>query len=498
MAIQIDKYWAGTEDSLAQYTMNALMRLKHGYVEDDDEDDDEDDEGPRLLNVQGSVGVISIRGSLTNRDSGWGSYETTYPEIRKALIVAAVDPAVKTVLLDINSGGGAVTGVSDTAKLIRQVDGMKPVYAYTDGLMCSAAYWLGSSARSVNASEMAETGSIGVITTHFAYQRMYQEMGIDPTVIRAGEFKALGHSLEPLSEKALAVIQGQLDQMYDMFAGYVADRRGMNLETFNSTAGRGRVFLGAKGVEAGLVDGITNFDKLMSRLEAQAQDESQTPFGRAPTATGVQRRAEGGGGIAFSANPLQSGSNTTLGTPMKQALTEQQIAAIAEGAALQVDGNVQSAQPAAEQPAAPQEPAAAAPEAPQTPETLGVAPGATMASALDVLQKMLENSQDKVASLTAQLQTLQAERDAAKTASAGLRAIAQTSVDRMKVALGMPAGVAAASDEALLAEHGSLRTTFEAKFKAGGVAAVATPKEQEPSRESDPARQARIQATRLK
>lgn len=497
MAIQIDKYWAGTEDSLAQYTMNIFMRLKHGF-EDDEDDDDDEEERPRLLNVQGSVAVISIRGSLTNRDAGWGSYETTYPEIRKALIVAAVDPAVKTVLLDINSGGGAVTGVSDTAQLIRQVDGMKPVYSYTDGLMCSAAYWLGSSARTVYASEMAETGSIGVITTHMAYQRMYQEMGIDPTVIRAGEFKALGHGLEPLSEKALSVIQAQLDQMYGMFAGYVADRRGLSVEAFNATAGEGRVFLGVKGVEAGLVDGITNFDRLMSRLEGEAQDTTTPTFGRVNANSVPQRRADGGGGIAFSAESLQSGSNTTLGTPMKQALTEQQIAAIAEGAALQVEGTAQSAQPAADQTAATQEPAAAAPEAPQTPETLGAAPGVSTASAVDILQKMLETSQDKVASLTAQLHTLQAEHEAAKTASAGLRAIAQTSVDRMKVALGVPAGVAAGSDEALLAEHGNLRATFEAKFKAGGVAAVAAPKDQEPARESDPARQARIQATRLK
>lgn len=495
MQIEIDKYWAGTEQSLSQYVMNQMAKLKHGYQGGDEDEDEE--EAPRLLNVQGSVGIISIRGSLTNQDRGYGTYSTTYPEIRKALIAAAVDPAVKAVLLDIGSGGGAVSGVSDTAKLIRQVDGMKPVYAHSDSMMCSAAYWLGSSARSVYTSEMAETGSVGVITTHMSYQRMYQEMGIDPTVIRSGEFKALGHPLESLSDKAKAVFQVQLDQMYEMFAGYVAERRGMNLDTFNKTAGEGRVFIGAKAVDAGLVDGITSFDKLMSRLEAEAQDAEPTPFGRTPGSTGLPRRADVGGGIAFSADSLQSGAIQIQGTPMKKALTEQQIAALAEGAALTVEGRVQPAQPAAEQTPASSEPAAAAPQAAQAPEPAAAAPH--QMSALDVLQKMLEASQDKVASLTAQLHTLQAEHESAKTASAGLRAIAQTSVDRMKIALGVPSGVAAASDEALLAEHGSLRATFESKFKAGGVAAVAPTKAEETSpRESDPARQARIQATRLK
>lgn len=506
MHIEIDKFWAGTEESLTQYAMNIALQLKHGYAPSQEA---QESEKPRLLNVQGSVAVISIRGALTNRDKGYGSYETTYPEIRQALITAAVDPAVKSILLDVNSGGGSVTGVSDTGNLIRKIDGIKPVHAFTDGMMASAAYWLGSSARSVNASEMAEVGSIGVITTHMSYARLYKEMGIDATVMRAGEYKALGHSMELLTDKAKAVIQGQLDQMYDMFAGYVADRRGMSLDLFNKTAGEGRVFIGAKAVDAGLIDGITTFDKVVSQLEDQGQQAqpayrpgSSRPYGATSATAAAAAQVFDGGGIAFSEISLQSDPNDFRGNPMKTALTEQQLAALAEGAALNVQGASDGGTGAAPADAAVIDAAAAANAPVATPEAAAPEASAPVdapaPAVVQMLQSQLQAANAQVIDLTVELRGLSAALEGAKSANAGLRAIAQASVDRMRVALGVQ-GVAASTDEALLAEHTALRSSFESKFKSGGVAAVsvAAPTEGAGS-QPDPARQARIQATRLK
>jgi hypothetical protein len=179
---------------------------------------------------------------------------------------------------------------------------------------------------------------------------------------------------------------------------------------------------------------------------------------------------------------------------VKTALTDQQIAALAEGAALTGDT------PAAETPATPvYEPTTetAAETAPAAPEA--AAPTQPDTGVVALLQAQLAEANSKVVDLTVELRSVKAELDGAKAASAGFRSIAQASVDRMKVALGMPSGIAAATDEALMGEHTSLRSTFEAKFKAGGVAAVsaAAPTEGAPS-QPDPARQARIHATRLK
>lgn len=500
--MKIDRFWAGTEESLAEYMLfiRANAKEAYGYQPDAAQED-----SSRLLSRQGTVGVISIAGSLTNGSRGYGNYMTTYNEIREAMIQAAADPQIKTILLDIKSGGGSVQGLSDTADLVRKVDAtVKPVHSFSDAAMCSAAYWLGSSARKVHASNMADVGSIGVIATHTEYTKMLENEGITPTVIRSGAYKGLGSPYEKLSDKAEAVIQAQVDHMAGIFDNYISERRGMSVETFKKRAGEGRVFVGQQGVDAGLVDGITTFDALMSKLEAAGQKAATPvgtpaqprPFRASTTSLAVDAALSDGRGIAFSEKTLQSGENQSQGTPMsRQALTDQQIAALAEGATVTAEAT-QATQP--EAPEAPtteveaQAPEAAAPEA--------AAPEAQKPDAVVAfLQTQLAEAQAKVVDLTVELKAANSANEALKASAAGMRAIAQASVDRMKVAMGVPSGVAAASDEALLAEHTTLRSQFEAKFKTGGVAAVsvATPKEGAGT-QPDLARQARIQATRLK
>ena len=188
---------------------------------------------------------------------------------------------------------------------------------------------------------------------------------------------------------------------------------------------------------------------------------------------------------------------------MKQALTEQQLAALAEGAGVAVDA---AHTPGAAQAGAGEVGAGAAAGAAGTPanetgtEAAATAPqDAGAAPLVQVLQAQLAQANAQIVDLTVDLRAARSDLEKAQASNKGLREIAQASVDRMKVAMGMPSGVAAANDEALLAEHTQLRSSFEAKFKSGGVAAVtvAAPKEGAGS-QPDPAHQARIQATRLK
>ena len=511
--MKIDRFWAGTDEALAEYMLFIRANVKEAYGYQPQE---AEDSTSRLLNKQGSVGVITIAGSLTNGDRGYGSYMTTYNEIREAMVQAAADPSIRSILLDIKSGGGSVQGLSDTADLVRKVDAkVKPVHSFSDSSMASAAYWLGSSARKVHASDMAEVGSVGVLAIHKEYTKMLENDGITPTVIRSGDHKALGNPYERLSEKAEATIQAQVDHMAGVFDNYIADRRGMTVDTFKKKAGEGRVFVGQQGVDAGLVDSITTFDALVSKLES-AGSKQPTPTG-IPTQRPVYAASNSviqaaaaeviAQGIDFSSKPVQSGSKLPEGPDMptpRNALTDQQIAALAEG------GTVVAAEaPAAEATA----PAAAAPAetvvAPAAAEGSGVAapaaaapaqtPEANSAPVVTFLQTELAKAQAQIVDLSVNLKAAESKAETATAAAAGFKAIAQASVDRMKVALSMTGGIAASSDEALLAEHAALRSKFEANFKPGGVAAVSAAAPQEGAgTQPDLARQARIQATRLK
>jgi signal peptide peptidase SppA len=481
-------YWAGTEQSLHDYLLQEMRLQKEGHgffvLPDQEEEKDAQSKGSRLLTKVGNVGVISISGSLNNfdaRENRWRN-GTGYPEIREALLQAAQDQEIGAIVLDVNSSGGLVAGVTDTADLIRTIDkSVKPVTAHTDGMAASAAYWLISSARSISAGPVAELGSIGVLVIHREASKMMADMGIKASVLRAGKFKALGNPYEPLTEEAKAEIQIGLDQVYTMFVSHVADRRGVSYAVADAQMAQGRMFIGDRAKGVGLVDTIANFDSVVSKAQSTVDKKN---------------------------SPSQYGLKLT-GSNVKNALTEQAIAALAEGAGIVAEGAGLAVDPAAGTPEAiaakaQADAAAASAAAPakavaDADAAVAAAAAAPSADLVNFLQTQLAAAQVQVATLTVNAAASDTKIKALEASQAGLRAIAQTSVERLSTALGLPP-IASASDEALLAQHASLRGEFEKKFKAGGVAAVSSGSSDAEKAvvPSDAARTARIVATRLK
>jgi signal peptide peptidase SppA len=230
------------------------------------------DEKPAPFERSGNTAIISIRGPLLNTNSPIARFfgMSTYPFIRESLVEAAKAEDISQILLDIESGGGAVSGLADTGDLISRINAkVKPVTAFTDGMMASAAYWLGASAGKVFASRTAIVGSIGVITTHVSRKRQLEQDGIDATVLRAGQFKALGHPAEALTAEARAQIEDQLQGAYRVFVSHVAQARGVSYDKAHSTMADGREFFGEAAKTAGLVDGISTFDAVLSVLQSK-------------------------------------------------------------------------------------------------------------------------------------------------------------------------------------------------------------------------------------
>lgn len=457
--------WAGGERSfyaelLAYQT--SLEKMQAGIF--DKEDDDDEEEEPYNLSINGNVAVVSIKGPLTNRDSYWNRYMgvTSYNDIRKALVYAANKSEVNAILLDIDSGGGAVNGVADTGELISRIDReVKPVYAITDGTMASAAYWLGSSARKVYASQLSLVGSIGVITTHMEYSKALKEAGIGVTVLRAGQYKALANSMEPLTEAAVKQITAQLEVAYGVFINHVAARRGVTVDQADSTMGQGREFMGRDALAAGLIDGIETFDGVLSSISAAHVDR---------------------------ANVTQSkyGHHMATQSDMKTALTNQQIAAIQAG--------VPPAQPTQAQP----EPTAPEASTENTPEpTAETTPATQPSAALELITKQLADAQSQLIDAKVELQTVKAQLSAAEASQSGMSAIVSASISSMRIALGMSAiDMSAMAPQSLITEHAALTKQFQDKFKAGGVAnPSARSDEAERSAAPDPNRMRRLKAT---
>lgn len=469
--------WAGTEASLDDYLVASTTGME-AYAGQTPE---EPEEVPHLLDIQGSVGVISVKGPLTNKDSWINRYigVTSYNDIREAVVYAAQAPEVEQILMDIESGGGAVSGVSDTASLISMVnDKVKPVTAFTDGMMASAAYWLGSSAGKVYASKTAMVGSIGVIATHMEESEALKKEGIGVTVMRAGKYKALANGVEPLTAAAKTQMQEHLDGAYKVFVQHVAEARNVSYDMADSKMAQGREFMGEAAVGAGLVDGIESFDSLFAKLSAKSIDTSVNL-------------------IDNHGKYLQQGSG--MG---KKALTEVEIAAMAEGgitaaaaaAAAAASGIIPEPDAEALAAAALTE-AQAEPTAEAVVMTLEVK---TDIGVLDYLQGQIREKDAQALATGIELSGLQKQVEDMQAAHAGLMEIAGKSLSNMQIALGGAAvnldGVSATQ---ALAEHTRVSAMFSSKFKAGGVAAVDAAQPEKNDQPVDALAFARLNAVRI-
>jgi signal peptide peptidase SppA len=460
------QFWAGTEQSLALCAdAEKLDMAPHAKAMADMGGPERGT--PRLFSQSGGVGIISIAGPLVNTDSWMNAFmgRTSYGEIRDALMHAAADPSVGAILLDINSGGGAVSGVSDTAALIKKVDKeIKPVHTFSDGMIASAALWVGANARTLSVGQVTEAGSIGIITVHKEMSKALEMEGVKATVIKAGEHKGTGNMYAPLTPAAKAEIQGQLDHMYGIFMTDMAANRDMTYPIADAKFGQGRVFIGQQAVDAGLANSVTTFDATVSKLQGE---------------------------IDRNKAASQYGANFSKGTNMRAALTEQTIAAMAEAGNLQVGTAAGVAAVAADLATKPA-PAVIEPTAPEA--TAPVAESDIVA----FLKTSLAEANATLMTATMELRDLKAAQESMTASHEALKGIATASVDRLRVALGHSAGAVALTDSALLADHASLRAQFESKFKAGGVAAVSSQESPGTKGElDDPVRQARLASTRF-
>lgn len=218
-------------------------------------------DGVAIISVDG---VIAPKANLFMQVSGGASAQVLERQIRDA----AGDPAVRSIMLDIDSPGGSVQGVPEVAAAVRDAAGIKPTVAWTSGAMASGAYWIASAADRIYIANGTSPvlGSIGVVATHVDTSRAEAARGVKTTEITAGKYKRIASSYEPLTAEGRATLQEQVDAIYEGFVEAVADGRGVSVRNVLSKMADGRLFIGRQAVEAGLADGVLSRDALVEQL----------------------------------------------------------------------------------------------------------------------------------------------------------------------------------------------------------------------------------------
>ena len=180
------------------------------------------------------------------------------------MIRALEDNRVKKIVLDIDSPGGSVSGVSEVSDVIYKGRDEKEIVAYANGSMCSAAYWIGSSASKVYSYSTSIVGSIGVYLIHSDYSKAIEDKGVKLTLIKAGEKKALGNPYFGLSEEDIESIQESVNFCYDLFVTAVARNRDIDFKYTKENLANGLSYMGTQALDIGLIDGIKNMTGILN------------------------------------------------------------------------------------------------------------------------------------------------------------------------------------------------------------------------------------------
>jgi signal peptide peptidase SppA len=236
------------------------------------------------------IAVVSVIGTLVSR-SGYldaTSGLLSYGDIGDAIATAMDDPSVRGVILDVDSPGGEVGGLFDLVDRISAVKAAtgKPLWAVANECALSAAYAIASAADRLYVTRTGEIGSIGVVAVHIDESGADAKAGLSWSFVFAGDQKVDGNAHEPLSQRARATIQADVDRLYAEFCGLVAANRGLTAETVRGTDAA--VYRGELAIRAGLADRTGTLDAAIADMAAEL-DHAAMPARSIITPTNPKR-----------------------------------------------------------------------------------------------------------------------------------------------------------------------------------------------------------------
>lgn len=255
----VDRHVSG--QIVPQHDVDAIVAAREAQRESTDL--------PRPYSRVGSVGVVPVQGVIARHASQVNGASqprgASVEAIRAGFEAAAADPAVGSILLAIDSPGGTVSGVDELAAEIRA--SAKPVYAHGEGMMASAAYWLGSQASKVFATRSTAVGSIGVVSTVVDKHRAMANSGVDVHYLTSAPAKLAGAPGKAHTAGDHSELQREVDAIHELFIDAVATGRRID-RAQAEILGDGRVHMGRDAKARGLVDDVKSFQTVLAEMEA--------------------------------------------------------------------------------------------------------------------------------------------------------------------------------------------------------------------------------------
>lgn len=200
-----------------------------------------------LIYAEGNIIVSS-----GEEDDPFATQKVITERVVEQLREAREDEDIKAVVLRVNSGGGAVTTSELICHELTLLKQEKPVVVSMGDYAASGGYYISSHASTIVANPYTLTGSIGIFGMIPNVEGTMQKLGLKEETVSTSATGSFNIS-KPMNPKLAGKMQQMIESGYDQFITRVATGRGLTKAEVDSI-GQGRVWLGAKALELGLVD----------------------------------------------------------------------------------------------------------------------------------------------------------------------------------------------------------------------------------------------------
>ena len=282
--------------------------------------------GEQLVNTEGvtmrdGVAVLPVRGpifryaNMFTQISGATSIDALATDFGQAV----ANPAVKAIVLEIDSPGGMVAGVSEFAAQIRDATKIKPVVAYVSDTGASAAYWIASAASELVIRDTAGVGSIGTV--------MQTMRGGNDGSVKFVSSQSPYKQARPDSEAGQRLYQAHVDALAQVFVDSVAAYRGVTSEKVLSDFGQGAMLIGAAAVTAGMADRLGSLESIIAglagdnRKRAFAMNITRELIAAEHPAIADAFRAEGAAGVVLTVDSIKASHPAVIAAILAEGAT---------------------------------------------------------------------------------------------------------------------------------------------------------------------------------
>ncbi len=205
--------------------------------------------------------VLDIKGPIM-KYSYW--YYLGTQDMIRILKRLDANPQISGILLNIDSGGGMVSGTAELTETIKNLS--TATIAFTNGYMCSAAMDIASGADYRMASPHADyIGSIGTMMSYQDYAAMFEKWGATIYELYAPQSTEKNKEFRELQAGKKEAYEERLRVLTEDFIGRMKENLGESIQD-DKLVFKGKTYLPKEALTVGLIDELGTLEDALNKF----------------------------------------------------------------------------------------------------------------------------------------------------------------------------------------------------------------------------------------